>query len=67
MSLLRINQSLISKVDQDIREVASVYICATPSCLYVEFMLERDFGIVWMFGVVRYSEVLEVVRCSDGL
>ena len=29
-------------------------------------MLERDFGVVWIFRVVGCLEVLEVVGCSDG-
>ena len=33
----------------------------------VKFMLERDVGVVRMFGVVGCSGVSEVVRCSDGL
>ena len=33
----------------------------------VKFVLECDFGIVWMFGVVGCSEVSKVVGCLDGL
>ena len=33
----------------------------------VKFVLERDFGVVRIFGVVRCLEVLEVVGCLDGL
>ena len=33
----------------------------------VKFVLERDFGVVQIFGVVRSSEVSEFVGCSDGL
>ena len=33
----------------------------------VKFVLERDFGVVWIFRVVGCSGVSEVVRCSDGL
>ena len=35
--------------------------------LSVKFVLERDFGVVQIFGVVGFSEVSEVVGCSDGL
>ena len=35
--------------------------------LTVKFVLERDFGVVRIFGVVGYSEVSEVVGCLDGL
>ena len=33
----------------------------------VKFVLERDFGVVRIFGVVGSSEVSELVGCSDGL
>ena len=33
----------------------------------VKFVLERDFGVVRIFGVVGFSEVSEVVGCSDRL
>ena len=35
--------------------------------LAVKFVLEHDFGVVWIFGVVGCSEVLEVVGCLNGL
>ena len=35
--------------------------------LAVKFVLERDFGVVLIFGVVGSSEVSEFVGCSDGL
>ena len=33
----------------------------------VKFVLECDFGVVQIFGVVGCLEVSEVVGCSDGL
>ena len=36
-------------------------------CRCVKFVLERDFGVVRIFGVVGFLEVSEVVGCSDGL
>ena len=37
------------------------------SWVTVKFVLERDFGVVRIFGVVGSSEVSELVGCSDGL
>ena len=34
---------------------------------HVKFVLERDFGVVRIFGVVGFSEVSEVVGCLDRL
>ena len=33
----------------------------------VKFMLECDFRVVQIFGVVGCLEVLEIIGCSDGL
>ena len=44
--------------------------CIKPENVYktaVKFVLERDVGVVRMFGVVGCSGVSEVVRCLDGL
>ena len=37
----------------------------TRTCTLVKFVLERDFGVVRIFGVVGSSEVSELVGYTD--